>query len=593
MTACPASSAREDLGARLNAIIGPMTGRTDVLLQLRWDQPDGTPPGWWDPRVGEVNVNADAALGSDTDPDDVDPASRSGRMRHPVLIGVTAHEAAHARATRWRASVPDDTPGLVLQAAALLEEPRAEGRQIGCRPADRLYLRAAARHLIQLPAAEPGPEPGPGRWRSASAIALLCGRAAAGVLDEADVAAARAAAAAALGARTATVLDGLVREVIGLGDGDGPGLIDVARRLLAALDIAPDSPEAAFGGAGCGASGTAGAGSGMPSPGETGSPDPVAEAVAAAAEAISGDAAEKAAAAADAEVAVSDRDRIRGAARALEAADRADAAREAAAVFGGHGRTASPGRSPVTGTRPATSAERGAANRLALALRQARYRAPEISRAASATPPGRLMGRDALAAHAQRQLGLPVTALPFRARVRRHVDQPTIHVGLAADVSGSMGHLAGPVASAAWIIASAAAQVRGQVAAVAFGHAVTPLAMPGQVLDRVPVLAARDGEEAFTAAVKAIDGALGLSTGTGVRLLVIASDGELVIPGEEPEGRRLIGRLIRAGVGVLWLDPDGRARVMPGAVAVPLTAAREAAAVIGKAVVHALATAGR
>jgi hypothetical protein len=583
--------AREGLAARLNAIITPLSGRNDVLLRLRWDLPDGTPPGWWVDTVAEVNVNADVTLGGTADPDDVNPATRRGRLRHPVLIGVTAHEAAHARATRWRGSVPDGTPGLVLRAAALLEEPRAEGRQIRRRPGDRLYLRAAARHLVQIPAA--GDEAGTGqdRWRAAAAIALLCGRAAAGVLGEADVTDVRAGAAAVLGAGVVAQLDVLVREAIRLRDGDGPGLAGLARRWLEVIGIPETSTGTDFGEAGCGAGASPDDSAGGSAPGEPGT-DPMGVAIAAAAAAIADAAAGDARAAADAGAALPRRDQARVDARAAEAADRAAATRAAASVFTRHGRTASGPGSPVTGTRPPTSRERAAANRLAAALRRAGYRGPDITRVASATPPGRLIGRDALAAHAQRELGLPVTALPFRTRIRRHVERPAIRVGLAADVSGSMRWIEGPVAAATWIIAAGAAQVRGQVAAVAFGHAVTSLAAPGVPPTAVPILAAHDGEEAFTPAIRALDGALGLSTGTGVRLLFIASDGELVIPGEEPEGRRLVARLARAGVGVLWLDSDGDARVMPGAVRVPLAAAADAATVIGQAVVEALGGAG-
>jgi hypothetical protein len=48
-------------------------------------------------------------------------------------------------------------------------------------------------------------------------------------------------------------------------------------------------------------------------------------------------------------------------------------------------------------------------------------------------------------------------------------------------------------------------------------------------------------------------------------------------------GARLIRRLTGSGVVVLWLDPAGRALVMPGAIRVPLPHPGDAAAVIGQA----------
>ena len=152
-----------------------------------------------------------------------------------------------------------------------------------------------------------------------------------------------------------------------------------------------------------------------------------------------------------------------------------------------------------------------------------------------------------------------------------------------------MGWAQHPMASASWIIARGAVAVHGRVATVAFGEHVTSVVTPGVVPLEVPVLAARDGEESFTLAIQALDGELGLSSGRGARLLVIVSDGVLVIPGEEAAGQRAITRLARSGAGILWLDPDGEARVMPGAMRIPLPSPADAAALIARAAETALA----
>ena len=607
------TEAREDLTARLNAIITVLAGRRDILLKITWDVPPGTPPGWWDPVAAEVTVNGDAALG-EVHPDDVDPVTRAGRLRHPVLIGVAAHEAAHSRVTSWRAGVPDGTPPIVIRVAALLEEPRAEGRQIQFRPGDRLYLRAAAAHLVSV--AETGPAdatPHLTRWQAASAFTLLCGRAAAGVLDGGDVADVASAAAGVLGETAVRDLDGILRDAVALDDGDTAALLDAARRWLRAAGL-PDTGDAlaSAAGPGCGtgtepgtgaagadpdAAPGAGAGAGAAADagsGEPGGGDPVAATATAALSSIAAEAAETAAAEAEVDAEADragDPSSPAAAARAAETASRAEAAAAACAVFHStvHGRGRGYSGSPVTGSRSPTDAERRAANQLANALRHARYRARSVTRIASATPPGRLVGRDAMLAGAQRQLGITVTARPFRAKQRRRVDQPPLAVGVAADVSGSMKWATAPMTSAAWIIARGAAQVDGRVAAVAFGNRVTPFVAPGAAPSDVPVLAARDGEESFTLAIQALDGALGLSTGGGARLLIIVSDGVLVIPGEYAAGQRAITRLARAGTAILWLDHDGGARVMTGAIRVPLPSPADAAAVIGRAAESALA----
>jgi hypothetical protein len=612
MTALPAGApapdladARAELTARLNAIITVLAGRNDVLLKMAWDAPLGTPPGWWDPATAEITVNGDATL-SDVHPDDVDPVTRLGRLRHPVPVGVAAHEAAHARVTRWRDDVPDGTPPIVLHAAALLEEPRAEGRQVRFRPGDRLYLRAAARHLITAPAARDGAGPHQAQWQAAAAFTLLCGRALAGVLEDDDVAAVARGAADVLGERAVRKLDLILREAVDLPDGDTGALLDTAQRWLRAAGLPetgePPCPSAA---PRCGTGTAPGTGDNggdpplRPADESTGSDgtDPLAASVEAACASVAASAkaaaAEEGAAEDESDRAAADSSSAVVAAGSAEAASRASAASAASTVFGGaaHGRGGGRLRSPVTGSRAPTDAERAAASQLAAALRRARYRGRAVTRIASAIPPGRLNGRDALLAHAQRELGTPVTARPFRAQRRRQVEQPPLAVGIAVDVSGSMRWAAEPMASAAWIIGRGAARIHGRTATVAFGNRVTPVVSPGAPPRDVPVLAADDGEESFTLAIDALDGALGLSTGRGARLLVIVSDGILVVPGEEADGQKAISRLGRAGVGVLWLDHDGRARVMDGAIRVPLPSPADTAAVIARAAEAALSAA--
>jgi hypothetical protein len=478
---------------------------------------------------------------------------------------------------------------------------------------DRLYLRAAAAHLVSVPPGSPGDgTPHLTRWQAARAFTLLCGRAAAGVLDDEDVAPVASAAADVLGEAAAGDLAGILREAVTLPDGDTAALLDAARRWLrvAGLPETGDFPGLAAG-PGCGTGtapgaagdslapdpGTGAAGSAEAGSGETSAEDPVVSSVAAVVASIASAAAETAGAEAEAEAeahrAAADPSAAVVEARAREAASRAAAAEAAETVFRSsvHGRGGGYRGSPVKGSRTPTDAERAAANELAAALRRARYRARAVTWAASPVPPGRLVGRAALLAEAQRDLGIPVTARPFRARVRRQVDQPPLAVGIAADVSGSMGWATAPMASASWIFAQAAARIRGRVAVVAFGNRVTPVVTTGAPLRDVPILAARDGEESFTLAIRALDGALGLSTGRGARLLVIVSDGILVVPGEAVTGQQAVTRLVRAGTGILWLDHDGNARVMAGAIQVPLPSPADAADVIARAAEAALAAA--
>lgn len=149
-------------------------------------------------------------------------------------------------------------------------------------------------------------------------------------------------------------------------------------------------------------------------------------------------------------------------------------------------------------------------------------------------------------------MGIPATAEPWRQTQRKHVPNPPITLGLMMDVSGSMGAAEGPVATAGWTIAHAVHRNEGKVAAVAYGNAVHPIVRPGDNPRNVTVLAARGGTERFCEGLRALDGALNLSGGTGPRLLVVVSDGQYTHQ-QRIEGTRLVKRLRARGVHVLWV----------------------------------------
>ncbi len=238
------------------------------------------------------------------------------------------------------------------------------------------------------------------------------------------------------------------------------------------------------------------------------------------------------------------------AARAAEAAAAEAAAGAARRVF--TARTAASGppalgpadvpRSPAPG-RP-RPAEVAAARRVAAALTTAGHRERVATMTTSATPPGRLRMRGALAADAQRAAGAVPTAEPFTRTVRRPVPTPPLRLGIACDVSGSMRAFAGPVASAAWILARAAhlTPVPATTATVIFGHTVRPVTHPGTTPGHVTEFDASDMWENIPTAIDALDHALGLSRPDAARLLVIVSDG-LFRPDPRRDGQQRLDRL--------------------------------------------------
>ncbi|MEO3976932.1 VWA domain-containing protein [Streptomyces sp. CAU 1734] len=552
------AEARSALARRLGSIINTLAGRDDVLLTMVWDGAPTAEAAWFDPRLIKVTVNGAVALKEGTHPDHVDPLSISGQLRHPVIMGMSAHEAGHARSTRWGEA---DAGRAVIRAAVLLEEPRIEARHLQERPGDRVFLRACASTIV-LPAQRTA---GPlhDRWRAAAGAALILGRVDAGVLAEAEAQPVREAAESALGTGDLARLRALWLEVLTLADGDQDGLLEVARRWV---EVVGADEEEDLPGVGCAA-------------GEPRTQDPataladddaLGSAVAAVGTAASVQAQIATGALPDPEQerrAAQEAARRQRARRAETAAVRAAqmAARRVFAPAPAPSSVRMSPQNPISGRRAPTPLERAAARRLGAALAKARFREPARVRVASAFPPGRLSGRDAMLGAAQRAMGMPVTARPFRSVRRVHSDEPPVAVGVAVDVSGSMRHYTPVIASAAWSFAHATREVAGRAATVAFGTAVTSIASPGQPPSRVTEFLANDGNHRFTEAANALDGVLGLSRSEGARVLVIVSDGHWE-PEERAGGERIVRRLIRAGVLVLWVCLDPRSSVLPGGV---------------------------
>jgi hypothetical protein len=172
------------------------------------------------------------------------------------------------------------------------------------------------------------------------------------------------------------------------------------------------------------------------------------------------------------------------------------------------------------------------------------------------------------------------------------VPAPPLRLGVAGDISGSMGAFTGPVASATWMLARAAGALPGATTAtVLFGEDVHALSHPGHSPARVTSFAASDGTEQLCRAIDALDGALGLSSPGTARLLVIVSDMILVSPGETPGAQQRISRLAKAGCGVIILRPDNpraRATGWKDAQEITLTDPADTIEVIARAATRAL-----
>ncbi|MFF0492919.1 VWA domain-containing protein [Nocardia sp. NPDC004068] len=552
-TPLPARSGWKTLSEAMTAATPPIADRSDLTVVIA---PGAAAGGlaMFVPTLATILIDG-KTLG--VDPATARPWRNSDRNRYAPTWGALVHECAHAAHSRWDRS--RSAPPEAVRAAVLLEESRIEAAQLRRRPADRHWLRACTRELVLAdlgggPAA--AAELAPTRHAAARTAALMLARVDAGVLSEAECAPAAAVVTEVLGRDLLRQLRTLWRIAHRLSDTNTHGMLELGRRWHALVGPEPHT---------------------TPQPGSplgtavTGTLRDIAENVAA--HQIPPDPADRAEQAAHAEA----RDRDRADTTATEVFDT--------------GRDDGPG--PARTTRAPHDRERAAARVLARALDTASQRERAATTITSPIPPGRVRMRGALAREAQRAAGTIPTAHPFTRRVTRPVPVPPLRVGIACDDSGSMKDYAEAVASAAWIIATAADQARmpARTATVTFGRDVRPVTYPGTAPKQVTEFATPSTWEAIEVAIDALDGALGLSRPENTRLLVIISDGRFRAQ-PRADGQQRLDRLRASGCAVLWLAPD-HPLVTPltGATVHTLTDPTTTAATIARALLTAVRTA--
>jgi hypothetical protein len=537
--------------ARMTAEVAPVAGRADLTVTVAPGAGRGA-AACFIPASAEIEVNG-ACL--PVDPATARPASPADRERYPALWGATVHECAHAAHSRWHA--PKGTNAAWAAAATALEESRIEARQVTRRPGDRAWLRACTCQIVVRDFAAASVPPASAA-EAGQAAALILAREDAGILETAETEPVATAVAAAIGTGKLGQLRQVWREAHATADDDAKAMVRLGRRWCRILGTAPDQPAP------------------KADPGQAGGPpSPVAEAV--------GEAAARVAAASAAEFAPPPPFPPGAAAeREAEKNARRAAGNAASQVFTRDPADGSGGTSGTT--REPAEAEQAAARRLARALREASAGGRAETVITSATPPGRLRMRQAVAADAQRAAGALPTARPFTRTQRRRVPAPPLAVGIACDVSGSMSGFTGPVASTAWILARATASLpAARTATVTYGRQVRPVTYPGAVPARVAEFTATDRYEDFTTAIAALDGALGLAAPGSSRILVIVSDGRYKGT-QHADGQKLITRLAASGCQVIWIAPGDTANTMTGARVVILADPAATSAAIARAV---------
>lgn len=181
---------------------------------------------------------------------------------------------------------------------------------------------------------------------------------------------------------------------------------------------------------------------------------------------------------------------------------------------------------------------------------------PQISKASHAQqmPPGRLRSREGVRRSAERAQGMMVTAKPWKGTKRQHSSAKPLVIGLATDTSGSMRWAEEAVAEFAFVYANAGHRIGARTAAVTFGDQVIMTARPGEVSNTVNVKSADGGTEEADKALAALDGVLHLTDQTGAaKILIVVSDGALVISDETARVSERLHRMNEAGTHIIWV----------------------------------------
>ncbi|TGB00867.1 hypothetical protein [Streptomyces sp. MZ04] len=556
------------ISAALTERLPEIAGRDDVIVTCEVGGTRAGAPAAFYPTQAVIEI--DTSVFAPHRPAALQPARHGDEERYPVAWGALVHEASHSAHSKW--TTPAALRGTAVDGAAqMLEESRVEYTHLARRPGDRPFLRACVGRLVLADFTAHTPND---PWQAAYAAGLILARRDAGILDADETDPLEETVTAVLGTDLLATLAGIWKAAQVTRDEDGPQMLAHARAWCQALGADPHQPPPA--------------------------PGPDAQGQGELAEAI-GETIGNITAAEAATAAIAAARATRAREKSERAAQEKQAALTATKVFAPSTRRphapgttkhrGKPPKSPITGTRNPTGAEKAAAGQLARALRTAAYRERTATVTASAAPPGRLNMRGALARDAQKAAGATPTAMPWIHTQRRQAPSPPLRVGIAVDISGSMHEAAAPIASAAWILARATALTDpdSSAATVAYDHFLTAITAPGRTPDRVAEFTADGFGHSLAETTDALSAGLGLTQPGRGRLLVIASDGYYA-PDEAARAADRIKTLTRTGCAVLWLAFAPDPRPLPGTTLLELADLARATAAIAQAATAAIAT---
>ena len=541
--------------AEIGRVVNDWSFRNDLVVYGGEDTAEGQAVAAYYADISEIEVNVKKAFG------EITPASMVGNFRDkatqyefPMATGIVFHEALHARHTNWNtAYLNEELEPAEQRAFMLLEESRIEAKGIKERPENKLFLRNSALEMALEGVDEKTlGELGGETWQVAQLAGLSLARYDAGVLERTDVAEIYKVVVSVLGEELYEALRLVWVAFQKLGVPEVAEAIALAKKWVELLREAdpegePQSGESPF-------AEPSESESGEDEKGEGNSPS---SAVKNLIEQMSESSVQ---ARLDAEDALADQEKKEkwdeeSKARQQEAKNNNSKKEQAKKIFDkAHNETGSGSNSRVSERRTPTGAERASAVSIAKALEKAKYRERSVHVRKSHAPVGKLVVRNAVANKAMESMGLRGELPEWKAKTRKHTDDPTLKIGVMVDISGSMSSAMSAMGTTAWVMSEAGRRIQAKTAMVYFGSGVFPTLRVGQRMDEVVIYTAPDGTEKFGEAFDAIDGELGLTFSDGVRRLVIVSDGQFT-PVQQERTVRALTECKRNGVAVLWITP--------------------------------------
>lgn len=518
------------VGASIGAMANSWSGRDDLTAYVgSWVGTDHGAPAAYNPATAEIEVNSDVAFDHGNPELIGEFTDRAVQLHNAKASGAIFHEACHARFSSWPLKETSDSLARersVWDALVLLEEVRIEWQGALLYPENRILLKASAMGIV-LADFQKFDEEVPQVLRTAKLATLILGRVDAGILAPGDVEHVSELVGRAIPHDVLEALRRVWTEFAQIRPHNLERMIELARDwdLLVKGEMEAQGQQ-----------------EGQPT--EVSLAD-IIEAIGEDGFEVSMSVERDARAQAQAEEYNQQTEQIN-----TRSKDRAKAKGVASGVFSQV--TGNKSNSRLSKTRKPSTPERQAAVSLSRALEKAQYRDRVRVESRSKLPPGRLRTRSLIQGIAQQSRGLSPDIEPWDRVQRRHVDNPPLTIGVMVDISGSMGDAMEPMASTAWVLSEAVRRVHGRVAMVYYGQDVFATLKPGQHLENVNVYTAPDSTEEFDKAYLALDGGLGLTDGTGARLLVIVSDGQYRPEQVKAVERRLV-EAQRAGIAVLWI----------------------------------------